>query len=400
MITEEALRKIIIENNQLVLDNRLVKRDKEIPLDGKIIIVITGIRRCGKSTLLRQSLPSLKNKIFLNFEDTRLEGFDLPDFQKLEEIAVSENATCYIFDEIQNIQGWEKYVRSAHDKGFRIFITGSDSSMLSRELGSRLTGRNIQAELFPFNYNEYLKFTGESAGKESLVNFLTSGGFPEFLTTMDPEYLRSLFRDIVIRDIAVRRKIKNENTILRLALHLVSNVGKEVSFNNMSKILGIKSVRTTIDYCDYLKESYLIDLVPRFSYSIKQQLNNPKKVYAVDTGMASANSLSFSEDKGRMLENSLFMRIRQTTPDILYYKDATSKCDFLIRSKNKIVFAVQVCWHLNEDNLEREVNGLKSAMAATGLKTGIIITYDQEETFGEIKAIPAWKWEVPAIFEK
>jgi predicted AAA+ superfamily ATPase len=397
MITEETLRTIIKENNQPAISIPLVKREKEVPLDGSSIIVITGVRRCGKSTLLQQSLESIRNKVFLNFEDTRLEGFDLGDFQKLEQLAVSENATCYIFDEIQNIQGWEKYVRSAHDKGFQIFITGSNASMLSRELGTRLTGRHIQSELFPFNYQEYLLFTKETASKESLINHLTNGGFPEFLVTRNPEYLRSLFRDIVIRDIAVRRNIKNENTILRLALHLMSNVGKELSFNNISKVLGIKSVRTTIDYCDYLKESYLMDMVPRFSYSIKQQLNNPKKAYAVDTGMARANSLSFSEDKGRMLENSVFLQLRQATPDILYYKDTHSECDFLIRKNEKIVYAVQVCWHITEGNLERETMGLKSAMAATGVKSGIIITSDQEDTFAGIKAIPAWKWEMPKV---
>jgi len=392
MITKETVRAVIKENSQSAAKNLAVKREKEIPLKSNSIIVITGVRRCGKSTLLQQSLKTVRNKVFLNFEDTRLEGFDLSDFQKLEQLAVSEKATCYIFDEIQNIQGWEKYVRSAHDKGFQIFITGSNASMLSRELGTRLTGRHIQTELFPFNYLEYLRFTKEKAGKESLINYLARGGFPEFLVSANPEYLRSLLRDIVIRDIAVRRNIKNDHIILRLALHLMSNLGKEVSYNNMSKVIGIKSVRTTIDYCDYLKESYLLDFVPRFSFSIKQQLINPKKVYAVDTGMARANSLSFSEDYGRMLENAVFLRLRQATPDVLYYKDEHSECDFLVRKNEKIVYAAQVCWHLTEDNLEREITGLKSAMTTTGVKTGIIITSDQEDAFGEIKAIPAWKW--------
>jgi uncharacterized protein len=392
MITEETLRTIINESRQSVTQNIIVKREKEIPLKSTSIIVITGVRRCGKSTLLNQSLDSISNKVFLNFEDTRLEGFDLGDFQKLEQIAVSEKTNYYIFDEIQNIDGWEKYVRMAHDKGFQIFITGSNASMLSRELGTRLTGRHIQTELFPFSYQEYLTFTKEKDGKESFISYLMRGGFPEFLVSANPEYLRSLLRDIVTRDIAVRRNIKNEHVILRLAMHLISNVGKEVSYNNVTKLLSIKSVRTTIDYCDYLRESYLLDFIPRFSFSIKQQLINPKKVYAVDTGMARANSLSFSEDYGRMLENMVFLKLRQTTSDILYYKDGRSECDFLIRKNEKIVYAVQVCWHLTEDNLEREVTGLKSAMTATGIKEGIIITSDQEDTFGEIKAIPAWKW--------
>jgi predicted AAA+ superfamily ATPase len=175
-------------------------------------------------------------------------------------------------------------------------------------------------------------------------------------------------------------------------LYLLSNVGKEISYNNATGTLSIKSVRTTINYCDYLKESYLLDFVPRFSFSIKQQQNSPKKVYCIDTGMARANSLSFSEDYGRMLENAVFLKLRQSTSDILYYKDAQAECDFLIKKNEKVCLAVQVCWHLNEDNMEREINGLNSAMKATGAKQGVIITFDQQDSFGKIKAIPAWKW--------
>ncbi len=392
MITEETLRKVIDENRRAVEKKTAIKRVKGIPFTSKNIIVVTGIRRCGKSTLLEQSLLRIKNKIFLNFEDTRLEGFDLKDFYKVEQIAASEKTTYFAFDEIQNIEGWEKYLRSAHDKGFHIFITGSNASMLSRELGTKLTGRHYQIELFPFNYMEYLSITKEKTGKNSFTNYLKLGGFPEFLSFGNAEYLRSLLRDIVIRDIAVRRNIKNDQIILRLSLLLMSNVGKEISFNNVTKVMGIKSVRTTIDYCDFLKESYLLDYIPRFSFSIKQQLNNPKKVYAVDTGMARANSLSFSEDLGRMLENSVYLHLRHATTDILYYKDESSECDFLVRKNERIVKAIQVCSNITSENLEREINGLKNAMNTTGAHHGIIITLDQEDTFDGIKAIPAWQW--------
>ncbi len=392
MITEETIRAVISENSNLSAIKPVIKRDKKISTNNKLVIVITGVRRCGKSTLLKQLLKKEKNKIFLNFEDTRLEGFELVDFNKLEQIAISEKIDCYVFDEIQNIPGWEKYVRSAHDKGFRIFITGSNASLLSRELGTKLTGRYLQTELFPFSFNEYLQFSKAKKGRESFLKFMSAGGFPEFLTSADTEYLRTLLRDIIIRDIAVRRNIKNEHMILRLALHLMSNVGKEVSYNNLTKVLGIKSVRTTINYCDYLKESYLLDFIPRFSFSIKQQLINPKKVYAVDTGMAQANSLSFSEDKGRMLENAVYLRLRQASREILYFKDDSSECDFLLRKNNKVTNAIQVCWHLSEDNLIREVTGLRNAMAVSGAKNGIIITFDQQDAFEGISAVPVWKW--------
>ncbi len=398
MITEEILREVIKENDFSISKKETIKREKELPLISDSVIVVTGIRRCGKSTILQQLLKRVKKKVFLNFEDTRLEGFELSDFQKLEKIAIAEKINCYIFDEIQNIHQWEKYVRSSHDKGFQIFITGSNAAMLSRELGTKLTGRNIQTELFPFNYLEYLRFKKEKPSVISSKNYLTNGGFPEYLISTDPEYLRNLLRDIVIRDIAVRRNIKNEHIILRLALYLISNVGKEVSYNKISKIIGIKSVRTTINYCDFLKESYLLDFIPRFSYSIKQQQINPKKVYAIDTGMARANSLSFSEDDGRILENAVFIRLRQHSQDILFFRDEQSECDFLVRKNDKIIFVAQVCWHLTENNLKRELLGLQNAMSVTGVKNGIIITFNQEDTFGKIKAIPFWKWMQNNIF--
>lgn len=392
MITEETIRAIISENNRLLIKKPTIKRDKIISTRNKSIIVISGVRRCGKSTLLQQLLKNEKHKIFLNFEDTRLEGFDLNDFHKLKQIASTEKKDCYVFDEIQNIPGWERYIRSAHDKGFRIYIIGSNASMLSRELGTKLTGRYLQEELFPYSYLEYLRFNNKKASTGSFENYMSTGEFPEFLTSEDPEYLRTLLRDIIVRDIAVRRNIRNEHTLLRLALHLMSNVGKEISYNNVTKLLGIKSVRTTIDYFGFLRESYLLDFIPRFSFSIKQQLINPKKVYAVDTGMAKANSLSFSEDYGRMLENTVYLRLRQACQDILYYEDELSECDFLLRKNDKVVYVAQVCCLLTDDNIKRKINGLKNAMAARGSKKGVIITFNQQDTFDGIEALPVWKW--------
>ncbi len=395
MITIDTLKEVIKQSSSFNSKRKVIEREKKVILNGKSVIVVMGVRRCGKSTLLRQLLKDTKNLIFLNFEDTRLDGFELSDFQKVEQIALDQKSTCFLFDEIQNIPEWEKFVRSAHDKGLQIYITGSNASMLSRELGTKLTGRHLQIELFPFNYSEYLIFNNETPDSESFNNYILNGGFPEYLESNNTEYLRSLLRDIVIRDIAVRRHIKNDHIILRLAVNLMSNVSKEISYNNVSKIIGIKSVRTMIDYCDYLKESYLFDFVPRFSFSIKQQLMNPKKVYAIDTGMARANSLSFSEDNGRMLENSVYLYLRQNNTNILYFNDGTAECDFLVRKNEKIVEAIQVCWHVTEDNLKREITGLRKAMETTGAVNGMTITFDQEDTFDEIKVMPAWKWMNP-----
>ncbi len=392
MITEEILRAVIQDLQPVNSLKHIVQREKTIPLDSNRIVVVTGIRRCGKSTLLKSVINNFNAAIFINFEDIRLEGFDKNDFQKIEQIALKDNFRYLVFDEIQNLADWEKFARSAHDKGFQIFITGSNASMLSRELGTHLTGRHLQIELFPFSFAEYLSMKSLDANAANFKHYLLEGGFPEYLRSGEEDYLRSLARDIVIRDIAVRRNIKNDHLLLRLLSFLMSNTGKELSYNNITKLMEIKSVRTTIDYCDYLKESYLIDMIPRFSYSIKQQQSNPKKIYAIDTAMAKAISLSFSEDTGRILENSVFLMLKHFSLDIFYFRDEKTECDFLVKKENQIIIAIQVCWHLTADNIERELNGLRNAMKFCSVKKGFLVTMDQEDSFEDIKAIPAWKF--------
>lgn len=392
MLTKETIKQVIHDQQASVSKKKLISREKQIPSDTNRILIITGIRRCGKSTFLRQVLQN-NHTLSINFEDPRLEGFDLSDFKKIETIAKEENKPLLLFDEVQNIFEWEKYARSANDRGIKLHITGSNASMLSKELGTRLTGRYAQIELFPFSYNEYLLYTKQSKGLKSINNYLIHGGFPEYLFEENPEYLRTLLRDIVMRDIAVRRDIRNEHLLIRLATHIVSNVGKEFSFNNITKTLEIKSVRTTIDYCDFLQESYLIELIPRFSFSIHKQLANPKKAYCIDTGMAKTNSISLSEDIGRLLENAVFLFLRRSFNEIYYYKNTDGQeCDFLIKRNDKITMAVQVCLKIDENNINRELNGIKSAMTETQCKDGFIITLDQEDELEGIHLIPAWKW--------
>jgi predicted AAA+ superfamily ATPase len=392
MISKLVLSEIIKDQLTSVLKKQWIEREKEIPLNTKKIVIVSGVRRCGKSTLIQQKLLKSGKALYLNFEDPRLINFTLDDFPRLENIAEETGNDHLLLDEIQNIDQWERYARMANEKGLQLYITGSNASMLSRELGTRLTGRYKQIELFPFSYNEFLKFFNLERNPESFGQYFECGGFPEFLEEKDDEYLRTLLRDIITRDIAVRRKITNENQLIRLAVHLLSNTGKEFSYNNISKILEIKSVRTVIDYCNYLRESYLVDFIPRFSPSIKKQLVNPKKSYSIDPVFAKANSLSFSKDLGRRLENFVFNKLRRSFSEIFYFKDTSSECDFLIKQNEKIVQAVQVCWKINTDNMTREINGIKNAMSVTGAPEGIIITNNQEDNLDGINLVPAWKW--------
>lgn len=392
MITKQQLQEIVSEQSENFKRKRLISRLVDFPTESNRIVIVSGIRRCGKSTLIRQKFQDTGDAIYLNFEDPRLIGFSVEDFIRLELLMTETGKSKIILDEVQNIDKWEIYARSANEKGIPLFVTGSNASMLSRELGTHLTGRYRQIELFPFSYPEFLMYFNLERNTGSFERYLTMGGFPEFYTENDPDYYRTLLKDIITRDIAVRRKISNENQLIRLAVHLLSNIGKEFSFNNISKLLEFKSVRTVIDYCDYLKESYLVELIPQFSFSIKKQQANAKKAYCTDTALATANSLSFSKDMGRKLENIVYNKIRQSNKEIFYFKAGNAECDFLIKQQEQIVSVIQVCWEVNSGNIDRELKGIKSAALETGATDVKIITFNQEDNIDGIPLIPAWNW--------
>jgi predicted AAA+ superfamily ATPase len=359
-------------------------------------VIVSGVRRCGKSTLLRQIYKSYPDhSIYLNFEDPRLAGFDLSDFNRMHESAVGEGITVYFFDEIQNIGQWESFVRFRLDEGYRIFITGSNASMLSKELGTKLTGRHLSKELFPFSYREYLEFTNQQQGAQSALAYLQSGGFPEFLKTGLPEVLMQAFNDIIVRDISVRHNLKNSRTLQQLAVWLVSNAGKPVTGNSLKKIFDIGSSSSMMDYLSYFIDAWLFFFVPRFSYSHKIQLVNPKKVYCIDNGFIHVNSVSFNDDSGRLLENAVYMQLRRRTAEICYFKEK-KECDFVVHQQGKLTELIQVCWQLGSDNLGRELAGLHEAMDFFNIRAGTIITWDQSDTFEKegktITVLPFYQW--------
>lgn len=391
MIAKDTIHEVISNQTDVFFKEKPIERLIELPSKTNRIIVISGIRRCGKSTLIKQKYLNENNAIYINFEDPRLVGFDLNDFGRLENLLKEQNKECLLLDEVQVIDQWEIYVRSAHERKINIVITGSNASLLSKEKGTKLTGRYQQKELFPFNYKEFLTFKKKEASVESFNEFFEQGGFPEYLEEPDPDYHRTLLRDIIVRDIAVRRNLQNEKQLLRLAVHLLTNIGKEFSYNKLSKMLEIKSVRTVIDYCDYLTESYLLDMVPMFSWSANKQLANPKKVYAIDAAFAVSNSLSFSKDLGRRLENMVYNKLRASGNKVFYFRNNESECDFVVVDDD-VKMVIQVCWDINNDNIEREMKGLQAAMKETGAKEGIIITYNQNDHINGVELIPAWKW--------
>ncbi len=367
----------------------------EISLTGGHIKIISGIRRCGKSTLMRQLISEGTNSLFLNFEDPKLTGFDLKDFNRLDELIKEQGLKNIFFDEIQVVPEWERYIRALHDENYAVYLTGSNASMLSIELGTKLTGRYISKELFPFSYREFLTFTNQEASADSAVDFLYRGGFPEYLKYGDEDILHQILYDIIYRDISVRYQIKRHETLKQLAIYLITNISKTLSYNQLRKTFELGSATTAIDFLSYFQNSYLLFSIPLFDFSLKKQIYNPKKVYAVDTGLANVNSLSMSKDMGRKLENAVFLQLRRKSNQI-YYFTSQGECDFIVREQDQTLRCIQVCTNLDEENLTREINGLSEAKKYSGATSGIIITLEQEDELEKdgivFKVLPFWKW--------
>jgi uncharacterized protein len=364
-----------------------LQKDTGIPRDilpflkvrSNFALIITGIRRCGKSTLLLQlSKTGFSNVFYLHFEDTRLAGFENQDFARLAAEIAHRKPEVILLDEIQIIDNWELFVRQLLDEGHKMVITGSNASLLSKELGTRLTGRHLPAELYPFSYKEFLAFNALDSTQEAAETYHKKGGFPEYLKTNDGFVLNQLLEDILYRDIAVRYGIRNIKALKQLAVYLISNIGKPISANKLTQLFDIGAASTILEYFSYLENAYLVQFVPQFSYSLKKQIRNMKKVYTLDLGLFTENSIVFSDESGRRLENTVFLHLRRRFKE-LYYFSEKGECDFITMEKGKAAAIIQVCYTLNPDNLARELSGLTEAMDFFELKKGIVVTLNQTD---------------------
>jgi predicted AAA+ superfamily ATPase len=341
----------------------------------------------------------------------RLAGFSTADFGLLDTAVGESGARLLFFDEVQSAEGWELYVRQKLDEGFQVIITGSNASLLSRELGSRLTGRHISKELFPFSYREYCGFTGKVAGPESLEKYLEEGGFPEYLKTGNPDIPVQLQSDILYRDIAVRYGIRDTASLRRLFVYMLSNPAQLVSPRRLTSIVGVKSPTTVLEYFSYFEAAYLIYRMPCFAWSAKASESAPKKLYIADLGILKTGSAAFSGNKGALLENFVHNHLRLSTTDLYYFSGKHGgECDFIVephrgtsrdgpsarvpRGKPR---CIQVCWELNPDNEAREVAGLREALDFFDQDEGFILTHDTEDTINtggkRIAVLPAWKYD-------
>ena len=426
---KEKLKELIIEHKEKFLKKtELVKREiqKDIAplLNQREIIIITGIRRGGKSSLMRLISNDLIEKydilqdniLYLNFEDERFTYFDINDFEQVYEIFLElyhpVGRKYFFLDEIQNVKGWEKWLNRLYEfEDLKIFVTGSNATLLSSEIATALTGRNRQLIVYPFSFNEFLSLRSYSITEKDFYlrekrieikrlfdEYLKLGGFPEVLKISDNTLLEQYLKDIIYRDVIARYSIRNIKEIKELTLFLASNIGTIQSYNNLREMINVKSLNTIKNYLEMLENVFLFFKIDLFSFSVKKQIYNPSKIYSVDSALSNAIAFKFSENLGHIYENIVFIELQRKNKEVFYWKSKRGReVDFVIKSGLKIDEAIQVCFSFTDKKTrDRELESLLSAKNELNVDNLVMITEDEkgEEVIDgvTIRIIPLWKW--------
>ncbi|MFH1637654.1 MAG: ATP-binding protein [Candidatus Woesearchaeota archaeon] len=406
MISKELLKKILLrQKEQFCAKKGTVERDllKDIVkwFNDERIMIISGIRRVGKSTLLSQIMGQKKG-CYVNFEDEKLLNFKAKDFEFLNEALAEVYGTSkvYFFDEVQNVGQFESFIRRLHDQKKKIVITGSNALLLSGELGTKLTGRYKLFELFPFSFVEFLRFkSAENASikrKQQLFKeFFTMGGMPEYLKNNDPDYIRTVYENILYRDLIARYSIRRQRVVKELVNMLATNVSSKFTYNALKKSLGLANSITVKEHICHLSDAYLFFELEKFDFSSRRRIAAPKKIYFVDHSFCQVLGTEFSANSGKILENIVFIELKRRRKE-LYYFSGENECDFVVKKGAGVQEAIQVCYELNDGNMEREVVGLLEAMQALKIKKGIVLTYNQKDDIikdgKRVKVMPVWEW--------
>lgn len=422
---KDVIKDIILSNQQLAINNIIKRVNIEIPLNLGLIVSIVGARRSGKTYILYDLINKLKasgiakeNLVFINFEDERLnlqqKDLDLI-LQAYQETFPNNDLkdTFFFFDEIQNVSGWEKFVRRIFDtKTKNIFITGSNSKLLSAEIATELRGRTISYTVFPFCFKEFINAknipanynTQQSRSKLIYLSeqFLFEGGFPELLDfdkDIKIKVLQQYFNVMIYRDIVERYKISNPEVLKFFIKKTFSSVTVPLSINkayNDLKSLGYKiSNKYLYEYMEHCNSIFLTLSISKFSFSDIKQAKSDKKVYIIDNGLLNAVDFKVSKNKGKLLENMVALEFLKQERQLFYYKD-NYECDFIVKSNNEYE-PFQVSWSIfNAETKQRELRGLYHACKSLNLKSGTIITFDEESTiefYGvKIQIIPFYKF--------
>lgn len=412
---EDGIRRDILDN---VIEH----------IDIPHIISIIGVRRCGKSTLLRQTINYLikergiapRQILFVNLETPALGGYrhDITYLERLYsdylKLTQPQGQVYFFLDEAQFFPEWQVFVKSHYEqKKIKFFITDSNSRLLSSEYITLLSGRTLPVEISPFSFAEFIRARGlddkdkvalaaDSHRLRSLLDeYLHFGGFPEVTCIQEPalkkEILGMYGRHILFQDIMPRFNVKKSGDLENLYYYLITNVSSLYTYNSLAGAIDLND-KTVKEYLAYFADARLLISVDLHDYSVKQRLKSPRKIYAIDTGIAAAGSLSYSKNVGRLLENLVFLELMRRGFDISYYRTKNNlEVDFLCRRERRITALVQTSMDMQaEKTRKREIRALTKAMEETGLQEGTIVTLEeegeQETAAGKIVIVPAYKF--------
>ena len=394
------------------------------------ILALIGIRRAGKSTLMFQLMKKLVNRgtrendlLYINFEEplfTQYLSLDLLDniLTAFREIVRPSGKIFLFLDEIQDIPSWERWIRVRTDQGVKVIISGSSSKLLSSELGTLLTGRQISFHVHPFSFREFifsqgvhtenlldtLKQKAEIGGL--LHDYLKWGGFPEAVLITDEHKKRILltqyFEDILYKDIAFRHGLKDINLLKKLGVYALTNIGNKVSYSRLAKDMALPSVETVRHYFSFLQEAFLLYELPKFSFKYREQVKTPRKLYAADVGMRNSVAFRFSQDIGRLAENFVFLELKRRGYEVFYFQKK-HELDFYARHESEDALLINVAWEIGgRTTRQRELAGLQEAMAELGVRNGLLLTERTEEEIktqqGNIAVRPLWLWAIETGF--
>lgn len=387
-------------------------------LGSNLVKVVLGPRRAGKSVF---SFMLLRDRPFMyfNFDEeilTSIGGVSTDELMK-ELHAVYGKTKTILFDEVQNLPNWELFVNRLQRERYNLIITGSNARMFSKELATALTGRHIPIEILPFDFKEYLlskdfhmdpeygSLSPEHGELLKLMDgYLTNGGFPEVVVNnLDPkDYLAVLFDSLVFEDVVKRHKVKFSTQIGNLGSHLMNNFASLYSLRKLQNILDLKSVTTTEKYVSYLEEAYLIFSLLRYSAKSVERIKSPKKVYTVDNGFIIAKAIQFSPDKGKLLENLVFVEMvkkgLKPKSELFYYKTRNDReVDFVVKKGTKVVELIQTVYEVsNQIVLQREIKALVEASEELETKKLVVLTWDEKRDIRQngviIGLTPVWQW--------
>lgn len=415
-MNHDILKEVIFDQHEIIKKTKIVPRDYDFDLNANYVLI--GLRRAGKSTLLYKIVKDLVEKgiewnqiIYINFEDERLAEFSLNDFNDLLSVQaeLTDKIGYFFLDEIQNIEGWEKFARRMADFKEHTFITGSNAKMLSQEIENRLGGRYFTKYITPYNFKEFLTtkqidfsdksiFGTKESGKikREFSEYFYFGGFPETLNYQNKrEYVSSIYQKVLLGDIAARNGIRNPNGLQILMKKIAESVKDEISYSklhNILKTIGVKiSKDIVIDYIGYAKQSFLIFTIKNYFSKFVEKETTPK-YYFNDNGLL---NLFLNKEEPRLLENLVAINLWNNYKGNVYYlKSQNLDVDFFIEETGT---AIQVAYSITNISDDRETKSLvEAAKTLKEAKEFVIITYEEEKELNidgeKIQVIPVWKW--------